>query len=139
MKRICSIVQKFVDGRYGFDERNKVALWCSLITVLLASVVSDVFWSYLLYAVSIALLMYVWWLMLSTDISRRSAEMEHLNYLFCRKKRKLWIVKRCLMVRKKHGSIVSIKCGQHVCVLNRRETMNSTCKKTVAEVLSAVR
>ncbi len=120
MKRICSNVGKILDERYGFDMRNKLALWCSLISVLVASAMSGGF-AILLYTVSIISLVYVFWLMLSKDISRRTEEMERLEYVVYRMRRKAYIVSRCLMVWRRHGYFVHIKCGQHVCFLCREK------------------
>ncbi len=121
VKKVFGNAGRFVRDRYGFDARNHFALKCSVITVVLASILPEGLLSSLCYGISTVSLLYVYYLMLSKDISARSAEMAHLVSFCCKMKRRYQVIKRCWMVWRKRGCLVNSRCGQHVCLLNRPE------------------
>ena len=124
-------VQRFMVGRYGFDELSKISL---LLTIALM-VVSMFARNRVVYAVSLVLLVYSYWRAFSKNIARRQQENQrflNIRYQGIAKWNK-WKSRRAQ--KKIYRFYNCPQCGQMVRVPKGRGRICITCPKCQAEFI----
>lgn len=116
--------QRFMSGRYGFDQLNGFLCILSLILVVLGAWLSG-----FLYWVGLALLLWCYYRMLSRNIQKRYAE--NSKYLSLQNQAKDWLARQKLRFdqRKVYRYFKCPHCGQSIRVPRGRGRISITCPK----------
>ncbi len=124
-------VQRFMMGRYGFDELSKLSLLLTL-ALMVASMFAR---NRVVYAVSLVLLIYSYWRALSKNISKRQQENQRfLNIRYQSIAR--WDKWKSRREQKKIYRFYKCpQCGQMVRVPKGRGRICITCPKCQAEFI----
>lgn len=124
-------VQRFMYGRYGFDELSKVSL---MVTIVLM-VVSMFTKNRLVYLISLALLAYSYWRALSKDIGKRQQENQKFLNIRYQSKVKWSKLKERQQQKKIYRFYKCPGCGQMVRVPKGRGRICITCPKCQGEFI----
>ena len=116
--------QRFMSGRYGFDQLNGFLCILSLILVVLGAWLSG-----FLYWVGLALLLWCYYRMLSRNIQKRYAE--NSKYLSLQNQVKDWLARQKLRFdqRKVYRYFKCPHCKQAIRVPRGRGRISITCPK----------
>ena len=116
--------QRFMSGRYGFDQLNGFLCILSLILVVLGAWLSG-----FLYWVGLAMLLWCYYRMLSRNIQKRYAE--NTKYLSLQNQAKDWLARQKLRFdqRKVYRYFKCPHCRQSIRVPRGRGRISITCPK----------
>ena len=116
--------QRFMSGRYGFDQLGGFLCIVSFILVIVGAWVSPV-----LYWLGLVLLIYCYFRVLSRNRSKRYSE--NLKYLSVQNKVVDWANRYCLRFkqRKQYRYFRCPQCGQQLRVPRGRGKISITCPK----------
>ena len=116
--------QRFMSGRYGFDQLNGFLCILSLILVVLGAWLSG-----FLYWVGLALLLWCYFRIFSRNIQKRYAE--NMKYLSLQNQAKDWLARQKLRFdqRKVYRYFKCPHCRQSIRVPRGRGRISITCPK----------
>lgn len=116
--------QRFMSGRYGFDQLNGFLCILSLILVVLGAWLSG-----FLYWVGLALLLWCYYRIFSRNIQKRYAE--NMKYLSLQNQAKDWLARQKLRFdqRKVYRYFKCPHCRQSIRVPRGRGRISITCPK----------
>ena len=116
--------QRFMSGRYGFDQLNGFLCILSLILVVLGAWLSG-----FLYWLGLALLLWCYYRMFSRSIQKRYAE--NMKYLSLQNQAKDWLARQKLRFdqRKVYRYFKCPHCKQAIRVPRGRGRISITCPK----------
>ena len=116
--------QRFMSGRYGFDQLNGFLCILSLILVVLGAWLSG-----FLYWVGLALLLWCYYRIFSRNIQKRYAE--NMKYLSLQNQAKDWLARQKLRFdqRKVYRYFQCPHCRQSIRVPRGRGRISITCPK----------
>lgn len=116
--------QRFMSGRYGFDQLNGFLCILSLILVVLGAWLSG-----FLYWLGLALLLWCYYRIFSRNIQKRYAE--NMKYLSLRNQAKDWLARQKLRFdqRKVYRYFKCPHCKQSIRVPRGRGRISITCPK----------
>ncbi len=116
--------QRFMSGRYGFDQLNGFLCILSLILVVLGAWLSG-----FLYWLGLALLLWCYYRMFSRNIQKRYAE--NMKYLSLQNQAKDWLARQKLRFdqRKVYRYFKCPHCKQSIRVPRGRGRISITCPK----------
>lgn len=124
-------VQRFMMGRYGFDELSKVLMGLTIV-LMIVSMFAD---NSLLYVLSLILLVYSYYRALSKDIAKRQSE----NQKFCNLRYQSVVewnkFKNRQAQKKTHRFFNCPQCRQRVRVPKGRGRICITCPKCQKEFI----
>lgn len=124
-------LQRFMYGRYGFDELSKV----HLIVVIVCMVVSMFLDSSLLYIVSLALLVYCYYRAFSRNIAKRQQEVQVFRNIRYKQRVKWNNFKLHQQQKKTHRFFKCPQCKQKVRVPKGKGKICITCPKCRTEFI----
>ena len=115
----------FMRGRYGVDKLSNTLVWIAFALMIINIIAG----SSLIYALSIALLIYAYYRMFSRQIGKRSRENEWYLSKTYKLRMKMLKTRDRAKLRKTHHIYKCPDCGQKVKVPRGRGKIEVTCPK----------
>lgn len=127
-------MMRFMQGRYGVDSFNRFLMWVMIASAAL-SVVTRIG---LFYWVSIVVLIYAYYRMLSRDYAKRSAENQKYMQVTYRLRTSVNQAKKRLKDRKTHRIFKCPQCRQKIRVPKGHGKIAIRCPKCATEFIKKV-
>ena len=122
-------LQRFMTGRYGNDQLNRLMLVCSMVLMLLAVIFNHTVLSRVLWYIALILLILVYVRMLSKNIYKRSDENNRYMRFRYKASSKLRVAKERWVQRKEYKFFTCPSCHTTLRVPKGKGSINVVCRK----------